>query len=193
VSSSSGQQAEAENTSAATDNELISHLDELVFSCKELRGLLDTAHHEAASMLHAATTHLPHACVEVNIQAFKERLPGHLQPLVNLCRVFLLKRGHRLPSPERHRNSTQRLVSFKNSGAIHIADSDHTEMKFCKFELVSPGEKLSRNFLLRWNIVPPNTWHYPEASSVDDWCTVAFHSASSTDIVDEYLASSNPD
>lgn len=38
-----------------------------------------------------------------------------------------------------------------------------------------------------WDVVPMNTWHFPEASAESDWYTVTFHSASSTDIVDEYI------
>jgi hypothetical protein len=127
-----------------------------------------------------------YACEEVDIEPFRKLLPKHLQEHINLCRVFLLKAGCRLPSLEVHRNSIQRLVSFKNRGAIHIADSNQPGKVFWKHELVSPEEGTISKLSDHWNIVPANTWHYPEASPAGDWCTVTFHSASSAEIIDEY-------
>jgi hypothetical protein len=73
----------------------------------------------------------------------------------------------------------------KTTELSHIAKTDSADMTFRKFELASTGDDCSRELRHRWNIVPANTWHFPEASSLGDWCTVTFHSASSAEIIDE--------
>jgi hypothetical protein len=179
------QPVEAADSLSALDIELLSHLDRLVFSNRESHDQLTAAYKEAELVLNDIQNTLPYSCQEVNIADFKKHLPEHLREHVNLCRVFLLKQGYRLSVPEVHRNSVQRLVSFKNNGAIHIAKTDSADMTFRKFELASTGDDCSRELRHRWNIVPANTWHFPEASSLGDWCTVTFHSASSAEIIDE--------
>jgi len=167
------------------DNELVAHLDKLVFSVSDFQSQLTDAWKAAELELNGSAAKPEWVCKEVDIAPVKAALPEHLKSHVNLCRVFILRRGLRLDPPERHQNSTQRLVSFRNSGFMQIAVADAPDTAYVKHELSSPSGSTDQPQPARWNIVPPNTWHYPTSSSDGDWCTVTFHSANATEIVDE--------
>jgi len=167
------------------DAELISHLDALVFSSTEFQSQLIDAWKAAESELNADSSKPDWVCKEVDLTKLKVFLPEHLRSHVNLCRVFILRRGLRLDPPERHRNSTQRLVSFRNSGSMQTALADSADTDFVRYELTGSDGSPEQALFERWNIVPPNTWHYPTSSPDGDWCTVTFHSAGAAEIIDQ--------
>ena len=87
--------------------------------------------------------------------------------------------------PEIHRNSVQHLMSFKGRGAIHSASADGVDMNFIEFPIRSYDSISSSGVTDTWDIVPGNTWHYPEAGTESDGYTVTFHSASEDTMIEE--------
>lgn len=173
------------------DIEVISHLTVALESSSTLRNAIDAAFLAAEEDLKCnMMDERPYGSAEAPISLLHDLLPPSLRGKVNLCRTFILRAGARLPSLERHSNSIQRLVSMRGSGSINIA-LDEDGSAFRANPITSPSamndektmeEKLSAH----WNVVPANTWHYPEAGHDSNWYTIAFHSASSEEINDEY-------
>lgn len=133
---------------------------------------------------------------------------------VRLCRLFLLRRGARMAAPERHRNSVQRLVSYRGSGCIHQGRPSAGPHGLRPRAICSPpavpgqdarppgqdgrpsaGTRRHADLDRYWDIVPVDVWHFPEAAADDDWATVTFHSAAEEEIMDEMwpAAESEPD
>lgn len=122
-------------------------------------------------------------------------LDGSIPPVedpVRLCRLFLLRRGARMATPERHQNSVQRLVSWRGAGRIHQGVRGEGPDDLRPREIRSPHGGLSvggwandRELCACWDIVPAGVWHYPEAGAEGDWATVTFHSAGEGEIADE--------
>ena len=85
--------------------------------------------------------------------------------------------------PEVHRNSVQRLVSYRGGGWIHQTMAGGWAAR----ELRSPDARdpFAEPIDGSWDIVPAGVWHFPEAGADEDWATVTFHSASEEEIVDE--------
>jgi len=109
----------------------------------------------------------------VGLELFGDRLPAEIK----LCRVFLLRVGAKA-KVERHTNSIQRLYSLEGAGSILIREGQNWRSQ----EMSSkPATRLEE----RWSWVGANVWHQPAAVR-EDWVTVAFHTAGSDEIVDEY-------
>ncbi len=112
---------------------------------------------------------------------------------VRLCRLFLLRRGARMAAPERHRNSVQRLVSYRGSGCIHQGEPVAGPLglqprAICSPPASAPGRdsvSIAADLDRYWDIVAPGVWHFPEAAEDEDWATVTFHSAAEDEIEDE--------
>ena len=170
----------------AKDAELIQRLHELVFEDEEFRSALENAFLRARAGLDAEGNALPYSSAEVPPAAFKSRLAEGFRDRVNLCRVFILRKGRRMETPEIHRNSIQRLASYRGHGTIHSAGPGGHDMDFKPYALhdCERSGGTDRNQL--WDVIPVNTWHFPEASAESDWHTVTFHTAGSAEIVDEY-------
>ena len=169
-----------------SDTDLINKLHELVFEDSDFRSTLETAFLLAEVELNAEENNLPYSSAEIPTTAFKTKLPEHLRDTVNLCRVFILLKGCKMETPEIHRNSIQRLASYTGHGMIHSAESNGAPTNFKSYPLAEYANPNTSNPKEIWDVVPMNTWHYPEASCENDWRTVTFHSVCSATIVDEY-------
>jgi len=174
------------------DKNLITRLHELVFDDDAISILLNEAFSLACSKFEDKTYSLPYASENVKMDDFFCRLPISLQENIRLCRVFVLKSGMQMPASEIHRNSVQRLVSYRNRGAIHSAAPGGVDMNFTAFPLRSPVPGEASEITSHWDIVPANTWHFPEAYDSGDWLTVTFHSAGADQIIDEYTTQDRP-
>lgn len=174
---------------------LLRRLHERVFADPEVRAVLDAGFVQLALELESRPEP-PHATCTVPIEMFtggvrdriiaesEDRVAAGWHDQVRLCRLFLLRRGARMAVPERHRNSVQRLVSYRGSGSIHrgVPGGDPVGLKARAIR--SPGADES-DLARHWDIVPAGVWHFPEADGGEDWATVTFHSASEGEIVDE--------
>lgn len=153
--------------------------------------MLSAAFAELAAVLEARPP-TRHAMSVIPVDRFvKDPMPAAEDP-VRLCRLFLLRRGARMATPERHRNSVQRLVSWRGAGRIHQGAPGEGPDDLRPREIRSPrggssggGCADDRELRACWDIVPAGAWHYPEAGAEQDWATVTFHSADEGEIVDE--------
>ncbi len=168
------------------DAALVRRLHQLVFEDEEFRSAVAEAFERAQAELESEENTLPYSSAEVPLAAFKSKLAEDLRDKVNLCRVFILRKGRRMETPEIHRNSIQRLTSYQGRGTIHSAAPGGQDMDFKPYALDDPEQSLVADPNQVWDVVPLNTWHFPEASAEGDWHTVTFHSADSAEIVDEY-------
>lgn len=182
---------------------LLLRLHERVFADPEVRAVLDAGFAQLAEEL-GRQAEPPHATCTVPIELFtaagEDRVAGqdpitalgeaptvaHVHDQVRLCRLFLLRRGARMAVPERHRNSVQRLVSYRGSGSIHQGVPGDGPEGLRARAICSPGADES-GLARHWDFVPAGVWHYPEADGAEDWATVTFHSAAEGEIADEYL------
>ena len=166
------------------DREALSLLHRLhtrVFEVAPVRAVLDAAFVDLAEQLRAGEDP-PHATCVVPIELFTQGAPDMAEQ-VRLCRAFLLRAGARMAVPEIHRNSIQRLVSYRGSGRIHqaVARGDPEDLR--PRAIRSPGR--ATDLERHWDIVPAGVWHFPEADAEADWATVTFHSAAEEEILDE--------
>lgn len=153
--------------------------------------MLSAAFAELAAVLEAR----PRARHAMCVIPVERVLDGSIPPVedpVRLCRLFLLRRGARMATPERHRNSVQRLVSWRGVGRIHQGapgggpdDLRPREIRGPRGGSLGGGWADDGELSACWDIVPPGVWHYPEAGVEQDWATVTFHSAGEGEIVDE--------
>lgn len=104
-------------------------------------------------------------------------LGSKLPKEIGLCRIFIL-RANTESKVERHTNSIQRVMSYKNTGNIKVLIND----QWVDNPLKSTTE---HNLESRWLTVLENTWHQPIAHS-EHWGTVTFHTADKEHIIDEY-------
>jgi len=182
---------------------LLRRLHERVFADPEVRAVLDAGFVQLALELESRTEP-PHATCTVPIELFtgggrdwttaagedpvasasEDRVTGGRHDQVRLCRLFLLRRGARMAVPEQHRNSVQRLVSYRGSGSICQGVPGSGPVGLKARAIRSPGAGES-GLASHWDIVPTGVWHYPEADGGEDWATVTFHSAAEGEIVDE--------
>ena len=96
---------------------LLRALHERVFASARVRRTLDAAFAGLAEELRGRASR-PHASRVIPIELFTNGLTPDLADGVRLCRAFLLRRGARMAVPEVHRNSEQRLVSYRGRGRI---------------------------------------------------------------------------
>ena len=116
----------------------------------------------------------------VPLPTFEGSLPGGIRS----CWVFIL-RGGSVTGAERHPNSRQRMMSYRNRGDLHTRPGGEWQSN----RLVDdPGAPMER----RWISVPPLMWHQavvPEA----DWVVVSFHAVRAEDLVEERPHPDHPD
>ncbi|MDE2875500.1 MAG: hypothetical protein OXU69_09735 [Gemmatimonadota bacterium] len=169
---------------------LLRRLHGRVFGCEEVRAVLAAAFAQLAASLEAQ----PGARYTMTVipvdRLLEDPMPAEEDP-VRMCRLFLLRRGARMAAPERHRNSVQRLVSWRGAGRIHQGAPGEGPDDLRPREIRSPrgglsgGSATDRELLACWDVVPAGVWHFPEAGEGRDWATVTFHSAGEDEIVDE--------
>lgn len=104
-----------------------------------------------------------------------ESLGNDLPKEAGLFRIYIQK-ADTIAKVERHKNSTQRVMSYRGTGSIRVQDND----AWTSNPLKSHG-----NIKGKWLTVKPNIWHQPIASD-NDWITLTFHTASESEIIDEY-------
>ena len=170
---------------------LLRRLHERVFADPAVRAVLDAGFGQLAAALQKRPDP-PHAARTIPIELFAD---GARNDQVRLCRLFLLRRSKRMAVPERHRNSVQRLVSYRGRGTIHQGVPGGSPEGLRARAIGSPGAKRSTHrdgpvadatdLARHWDIVPEGIWHFPEAAEDRDWATVTFHSAAEDEIVDE--------
>lgn len=183
---------------AESDRPLIECLHRLVFDDAECRAEIEAGLQLAVRRFDDSHYTQSYSSVTLPIDLFTAKLPVALRDQVRLVRVFTIKAGERAPHEEIHRNSIQRLVSFRGRGAVNsLQPADErksgTLRTYRKHEIVSPDLVAGHDMILCWDTVPQNTWHYPEARGSDQWFGVAFHSAAAEDIIDEYIAMTDPE
>lgn len=175
---------------------LLERLHRRVFADPEVRAVLDAGFARLAAELETRPEP-PHTTCTIPTELFtgggqdrvtagsEDRVAGGRHGQVRLCRLFLLRSGTRMAVPERHRNSVQRLVSYRGSGSIHQGVPGGDPEGLRARAICSPGADES-GLARHWDIVPAGVWHYPEADGGEDWATLTFHSAAEGEIVDEY-------
>lgn len=181
---------------------LLRALHDRVFAVPEMLAVVDAAFEELARELREREEP-PYATRVLDMGLFEEAVPLACVGEVRLCRAFLLLRGARMAVPEVHRNSVQRLVSYRGSGWIHQERAGGGRRGLADEGLqgpwgARPGDLAPRAIASPdpadpcavpvercWDIVPAGVWHFPEAGRDQDWATVTFHSASEEEIVDE--------
>ena len=173
---------------------LLTRLHQRVFGSSEVRTVLDTEFSRLAAELHSRRDP-PYVSGSAQVDIFTTVLPPALRSQVGLCRLFLLRRGCCMEVPEIHRNSIQRLVSYRGRGTIHAGEPGEGPADLVPRVVRSPGDEQADRYsascgdqeLARyWDVVPSATWHYPEAVAAGaDWATVTFHSATEDEIRDE--------
>lgn len=166
---------------------LLRRLHERVFADAEVRAVLDAGFAQLAAELERRSE-LPHATCTIPIEPFEGATgAGAGRDQVRLCRLFLLRSGARMAVPERHRNSVQRLVSYRGKGCIHQGATGSGPEGRSPRTICSPSRKpdAPADLNRHWDVVPEGVWHFPEAANDEDWATVTFHSATEDEIVDE--------
>ena len=108
----------------------------------------------------------------IPVESFGSELPAS----INLCRLFILKANTK-SKIERHTNSYQRTYTLYGEGDTKIFENNVWKSNVRK----SSGSSIED----RWLSVPDNTWHQPISFS-DGWITITFHTASESEIIDEY-------
>ena len=169
---------------------LLRRLHQRVFADPSVRIALDDGFVRLAAEL-GTRPEPPHATCIIPIGLFVDEAGDDE---VRLCRLFLLRRGARMAVPERHRNSVQRLVSYRGRGAIRQGVPGGGPERLQPRAIVSPdatwrvgddGTAAGSDLARHWDIVPAGVWHFPEAGPDRDWATVTFHSAAEDEIEDE--------
>jgi hypothetical protein len=169
-----------------SDAALIERLHSLVFDDPKSREVIDSGFQSALAIFEQDDYSLPFSSYNIPISQFSAQMTEEQQGMVSLCRVFILRAGCKMPRPEIHRNSIQRLVSYKGQGSIFSATPGGVDRNFSECAISSPSHDGSSSIDSSWDLVPENTWHFPMAGKNEDWFTVTFHSANEADIIDEY-------
>ena len=169
------------------DRPLLECLHRLVFSDADCRAAIEEGLRRASNRFSDPQYQTSYSSVTLPIGLFSEKLPEALRNKVRLCRVFTIKAGQRAPHEEIHRNSVQRLVSFRGVGAVNCAQPGGEDRTYTPHQIASPDSAETADIAECWDVVAENTWHFPEARGAEQWYGVAFHSASADAIVDEYV------
>lgn len=148
---------------------IISFLNE-VLGNKSIRKIIDLAVSRAKEKFAQNTA--PSITETIPLSIFGNRLPKE----INLCRLFILKANTK-SKIERHTNSYQRTFTLYGEGNTKILGNNAWKSNVRK----NSGSSVED----RWLSVPENTWHQPIALSAD-WITITFHTASESEIIDEY-------
>ena len=173
------------------DRALIACLHHLVFEDALCRRVIEAGLQQASQRFTDPQYSKSYSSVTLPIELFRDRLPDELRDEVRLVRVFAIKAGQRAPHEEIHRNSVQRLVSFQGAGAVNCAQPGGVDKTYRKFTIDSPDLSPGGGLAGCWDVVPENTWHFPEARGAGQWFGVAFHSAAADRIEDEYISVSD--
>lgn len=108
----------------------------------------------------------------VPLVIYSAKLPN----MIRSSWVFVI-RARVNTGPERHPNSHQRMMSYRNSGDLQIQAGE----KWCSNYLLSNPDVQIEN---RWVSIPPNVWHQAIASG-KNWAVVSFHTTSVEELIEE--------
>jgi hypothetical protein len=172
---------------AEHDRPLIECLHRMVFNDPDCTAAIEAGLRRADKRFADSGYTSTYSSVTLPIELFSDKMPEPFRPMVRLCRAFTIRAGQRAPHEEIHRNSVQRLVSFRGEGAVNCAMPGGLDRAYTRRQIVSPDSAQQSEIAMCWDVVPGNTWHFPEARGADQWYGVAFHSASADDIIDEYV------
>lgn len=165
------------------DHDLLTRLTRIVREDAEIAVLVEQKMDEAMAMMRVNDGGPPYGMAEIPIDIFRDRLPENLRGEISLCRAFVMQAGAALTHPERHINSIQRLMAFRNAGTMHVASGpDRFDFKPYPIAAVADPDQALHS---TWDVIAPNTWHYPQASDGAYWQTLTFHSASQAEMREE--------
>lgn len=156
---------------------LLETLDDLVFRADVQKTLEDLVRQAQSGL--AAEPERPASSLPVDLRIF----PSNLPPTIRSCRVFVL-RAFREAKVERHRNSSQRVVSFAGTGTIRTLGPVGSKSHELLSDRSLPLER-------RWHRVDENIWHQPMAGP-DNWVAIAFHTTLESELQDEYWDGETP-
>ena len=148
---------------------IISTLDDILKD-ESIRKIIDMILSKAKEKISQSTSISITETIPLSV--FDDKLPKE----INLCRLFILKANTK-SKIERHANSFQRTFTLLGEGDTRVLENNIWKSNIRK----SKGTSIEE----RWLSVPKNTWHEPIALS-SDWATITFHTASESEILDEY-------
>ncbi len=109
----------------------------------------------------------------VPLEAYGSGLPATIRS----SWVFILRAGT-TSGTERHPNSHQRMMSYRNTGDLEVM----VDGRWRSNVLVSdPAVPLER----RWVSIPVNVWHRPVVPPGPDWVVVSFHTVPAKELIEE--------
>jgi hypothetical protein len=108
----------------------------------------------------------------IPLSLYGESLPDGIQS----SWVFII-RAHAVTGAERHPNSIQRAVSYRQSGDLQVRDDDAWRSNSLVSEPDADMEK-------RWISIPTNVWHQVVAGD-RDWVVVSFHTVPDHQLIEE--------
>ena len=99
-----------------------------------------------------------------------------LPAMIRSSWVFIL-RAQVTTGAERHPNSHQRMVSYREQGNFQVWSEGRWRSHFLMSDLEADLES-------RWVSIPPNVWHQA-ADPAQDWVVVSFHTALADELIEE--------
>jgi hypothetical protein len=121
------------------------------------------------------------ACDEAAVMAW-EPIPlaiygDSVPPFIRSSWVFILRKGA-ATGAERHPNSIQRMMSYRNTGDIQTGGPG----RWRSHPLVA---ELNADFDRRWHSIPLNVWPQCVVPDVDNWVVVSFHTVPAAELIEE--------
>jgi hypothetical protein len=104
-----------------------------------------------------------------------------LPPFIRSSWVFIL-RAHTTTGAERHPNSQQRMMSFRDEGDMQTGDMQTGGPRsWLSNPLISdPSADLEK----RWISIPTNVWHQCVVPA-ENWVVVSFHTVPAEELIEE--------
>jgi hypothetical protein len=136
--------------------------------CEQIRPVVERVRAELARKKEALMTWEP-----IPLALFGRTLPAEIRS----AWVFVLRAGADTGA-ERHRNSHQRMMSFKGSGDIQTGEPEQWQSNALVSDPEAPLER-------RWISIPSNVWHRPVVGANADWTVVSFHTVAPDELIEE--------
>jgi len=155
---------------SAQEHSILESLDALLQS-DAVRARIDPIVERVARKLAADHT-AAMAWEPIPLAIYGEALPGFIRS----SWVFIL-RARATTGSERHPNRHQRMMSYRGTGDLQIAD----ERGWLSNLLISnPDAPLEE----RWVSIPTNVWHQAVVPDAD-WVVVSFHTVPAEELIEE--------
>ena len=91
--------------------------------------------------------------------------------------VFVLRGGGTNTGPERHTNSHQRMMSYRQTGDMQTGCDGRWQSHALTSDPAAPLDR-------RWISIPPYVWHQVVAPG-PDWTVVSFHTVPAEELIEE--------